>query len=466
MSTFEEGYSRVLDNIGGVNGTFDSAGYVGNVENAVNSTIEALRNEAAHRVNVASEDYLKGWLAEPWHAETLKASAAARGRSDIWANVPANNGAGDVLYGNVTTTLEAQLKYLKTGEETAKGLSNPKYNGMDKIGPSEQLEKIKEAAERLAHKNQLNRPEQATHYQDTADRASDRLEIDNASSKPLDEKLAKEMAKDFRKDGDIDADKYGLNTENFVEWSDVARQAGQAALNAAIMSAALTAAPHIWSIIREQIETGEIDTNKLAGRCQDVLHGAGTAGLRGGVAAALTAACKSGLMGDSLKSVSPMAIGMATTLTLNALDYSFKLQQGIITNQEFAHHCFRDTFVLSTGIFGATVGQMIIPIPWLGALAGNLVGSTLGAVAFEGANQVVLGVCVESGWTFLGMVSQDYTVSEDVLRQAGFDTFCAHSFNKQSFSTGGFSVQSFSTNSLSFTPVRRGVIACNSVGFL
>jgi hypothetical protein len=171
-------------------------------------------------------------------------------------------------------------------------------------------------------------------------------------------------------------------------------------------------------------------------------------------------------MGDSLKSVSPMAIGMATTLTLNALDYSFKLQQGIITNQEFAHHCLRDTFVLSTGIFGATVGQIIIPIPWLGALAGNLVGSTLGAVVFEGANQVVLGVCIESGWTFLGMVSQDYTVSEDVLRQAGFDTFCVHSFNKQSFSTKSFSIQSFSTNSLSFTPVRRGIIACNAIGNL
>lgn len=466
MSTFEEGYSRLFDNIGGVNGAYESAIYASNVENAVNSTIEALRNEAAHRVNVSSADYLKGWLAEPWHAETLKASAAARGRGDIWANVPANNGAGDVLYGNATITLEAQLKYLKTGEETAKGLSDPKYNGMDKIGPSEQLEKIKEAAERLAHKNQLNSPEQAVNFQDTAERASDRLEIDTASSKPLDEKIAKEMANDFRKDGDIDADKYGLNTENFVEWSDVARQAGQAALNAAIMSAALTAAPHIWAMIREHIETGQIDTNKLAGRFQDVLHGAGTAGLRGGVAAALTVACKTGLMGDALKSVSPTIIGMATTLTLNALDYSIKLQQGTITNQEFAHHCLRDTFVLSTGIFGATVGQLVIPIPMLGALVGNLVGSTLGAVAFEGSNQVVLGLCVESGWTFFGMVSQDYTVSEDVLRQAGYDTFCTHSFNKQSFSTESFSIQSFNTNSLGFTPVRRGVIACNSVGYL
>jgi hypothetical protein len=77
MSKFEEEYSRLLDNIGGVNGAYESARYAGNLENTLNSSIEALRNEAAHRINVSSDDYLKGWLAEPWHAETLKSSPAA-----------------------------------------------------------------------------------------------------------------------------------------------------------------------------------------------------------------------------------------------------------------------------------------------------------------------------------------------------------------------------------------------------
>jgi hypothetical protein len=290
--------------------------------------------------------------------------------------------------------------------------------------------------------------------------------VRNATSKPLDEKEAKEMAKDFKRDGDIDPDNYGLNSENVVVWSDVARQAGEAALHAAALSAALSAAPHIWVTLKEYIETGEIDTRTLAERGRTVLLGAGTAGLRGGVAAGLTAACKTGLIGDALKGISPTAIGMATTITLNAIDYSIKLQQGKISSQEFAHHCLRDTFVLTSGMCGAAVGQLIIPIPMLGALAGNLVGSTFGAVVFEGANQVVLGICVESGWTFFGMVKQNYIVSEDVLRHAGYDLFSTHSFPKQSFSTGGFSVQSFNVNSLNFTPVRRGVISCNAVGYL
>ncbi len=465
MSSFQEGFDRVVDNIGGITGTVESAQYANNVQKAVDGAIDALRREAVHRSKV-SDDYLKGWLAEQWHAETLKVSGAARGRSDVWASVPGDNGPGDVRFGDATTTREAQIKYWKTGEDTAKAVSRPDYEGMEKVVPRDQLEKLKEVAERLAQKNQMNRPEQAAHYQDTADRSSDHVEVGNASSKPLDEKQAKEMAKDFRKEKDIDPDKYDLNTETYVEWSDIARQAGQAALHAAVMSAALSAAPHIWAIVREHIETGQIDTNKLVERGQDVLLGASTAGLRGGVAAGLTAACKTGLMGDALKSVSPTAIGMATTLTLNVLDYSIQLQQGRITNRDFAHHCLRDTFVLSTGILGASVGQLLIPIPMLGALAGNLVGSTLGAVAFEGANQVILGICVESGWTFFSMVKQDYTVAEEVLRQAGYDLFCTHSFNRQSFSTGNFSTQSFRTTTLSFMPIRRGVIACNAVGYL
>jgi len=466
MNQFQEGYTRVLDNIGGVAGTLESSAYATEIEEAVDLAIDALQREAAHRANV-SADYLKGWLAEQWHAETLKISGAARGRRDIWARVEGNNSPGeDVMYGDLSDSKVAEIKYHKTPEDTAKTISRPEYAGSTKIVPADQREGVAEAARRHAQRDQTNRPEQAAHYQDTAEHSDDRLRVRNASSKPLDEKEAKEMAKDFKRDGDIDPDKYGLNSESFVVWSDVARQAGEAAFHAAALSAALLAAPHIWATLKEYVETGEIDARTLAERGQTILLGSGTAGLRGGVAAGLTAACKTGLMGNALKGISPSAIGMATTLTLNAIDCSIKLQQGKISNQEFAHHCLRDTFVLSTGMLGATVGQLIIPIPMLGALVGNLVGSTLGAVVFEGVNQIVLGICVESGWTFLGMVKQDYIVSEDVLRHAGYDLFTTHSFTKQSFSIGGFRIQSFNVNSLNFKPVRRGVISCNVVGYL
>lgn len=465
MNQFKKGFEHTLNDVGGVAGTTESTEYISNVETAIDNAVAAIKKEAAHRSNV-TEDYLKGWLAEQWHAETLKVSAQARGRNDIWANVQGNNRPGeDVRYGNSTTSKVAEVKYYKSGDDTAKAISRPEYEGSTKIIPSDQKDSVRSAAERLAQKNQESRPAQAAQYEDTARNADDRLRVDNASSKPFDEAQAKQMAKDFKRDGDVDPDKYGLNAESFVEWSDIARKSGEAALHAAALSAALTAAPHIWSILNEYIESGSVNADLLVERGQAVLFSASAAGLRGGVAAGLTAACKSGLLGGSLKRISPSAIGMATTMTINAIGYSLQFQQGVITREEFAHHCLRDTFVLSIGMSGATIGQLLIPIPVLGALAGNLVGSTLGAVAFEGANHVIMGVCVESGWTFFGLVGQDYVVSEDILRFCGYDLFTKQSFQTQSFSVSSFGVQSFRTNSLSFQSVRRGVIKCTTVGY-
>jgi hypothetical protein len=466
MSQFLEGYSRVVENAGGISGTFESAAYVAKVETAINNAIEALKQEADHRQNV-DVPYLKGWLAEQWHAETLKVSGVARGRSDIWAEVQGSNVTGDdIRYGDSTSTNVAEVKYYKTGEDTAKAISRPEYEGNAKIIPADQKDSVRAEAERLSLRNREIRPEQAAQYEDTAKAADDRLRVDNAESTPLDEKTAKGMAQDLKNDGELDPDKYGLNTESFVEWSDVARQSGEAALHAAAFSAALIAAPYIWKTICEYIESGQLDVNVIAARGRSVFLGASSSGLRGGVAAGLTAACKAGLMGGSLKSISPAAIGMATTMSLNAIGYAAQLQQGKITGREFAHHCLRDSFSLSCGMSGAAIGQLLIPVPLFGALAGNLVGSTLGAVAFEGVNHVVLGICVESGWTLLGSVNQDYVVSGDVLQLAGYDLFSTQSFQTQSFSTSSFNVRSFSNNSLSFTPIRRGVISCNTIGFL
>jgi len=112
------------------------------------------------------------------------------------------------------------------------------------------------------------------------------------------------------------------------------------------------------------------------------------------------------------------------------------------------------------------LGQMIIPVPVLGALLGNLVGSTLGAVGVSYANNKVLGICIESGWTFWGLVDQSYVVPEEVLKEAGFDLFARQLFKPEQFNIARFNLPFFQKNSLSFTVVRRGVISFNTVGYM
>ena len=121
---------------------------------------------------------------------------------------------------------------------------------------------------------------------------------------------------------------------------------------------------------------------------------------------------------------------------------------------------------LMMGGGGAVLGQMIIPVPVLGALLGNLVGSTLGAVGVSYANNKVLGICVESGWTFWGLVDQSYEVPEEVLNEAGFDLFARQVFKPEQFNVAHFNTQSFQEARLGFTVLRRGVISFNAVGYL
>ena len=95
MDTFQEGYQLILNNIGGVQGTVESAEYAANIKDAVNNAVKNIDSMAEQKENI-SVDYLKGWLAEPYHADTFNIDAAARGRTDLRAKVPNDNGPADL----------------------------------------------------------------------------------------------------------------------------------------------------------------------------------------------------------------------------------------------------------------------------------------------------------------------------------------------------------------------------------
>jgi len=465
MSAFADAYYRSSKDFAGVTGALESADFVSEVQVAIDIAVEALAKEAARRTNVAA-DYVKGNLAEVWHAETLNVSAVAKGQDNVWALALGTNKPGqDVVYGDGAGTSHAELKYYKTGVDTARQLGNPDYSNSQKVVPSDQLAEVVAESKYQAIRNQEIRPEVAAGYQHTADTVSDHIEVENAASKPLSQVDAKGMALEFKRDGSIDPESYDLNTECFVEWSDIFRESGSAALNAAAFSAALTAAPHVYRIISRCVASGELDAAIIREGAGQVLSSATTAGLRGGVAAIITGSCKAGLMGNVLKGVSPSAVGMATAMALNSIENSWRYAHGSLSGKELAFNSSRDAVALMMGAGGAALGQVIIPVPVLGALLGNLVGSTLGSVGATYANDKVLGICVESGWTFWGLVEQSYAVPEDVLQAAGFDLFARQSFALKAFGVASFNAQYFKTDGLQFTLLRRGVVGFNAIGY-
>ena len=71
MTDFADAYYRASRDFSGVAGALESAGFVDDVQSAIDTALAAMKSESDRLANVGV-NYVKGNLAEVWHAETLK----------------------------------------------------------------------------------------------------------------------------------------------------------------------------------------------------------------------------------------------------------------------------------------------------------------------------------------------------------------------------------------------------------
>ncbi|MEM5513387.1 hypothetical protein WNY79_10885 [Pseudoalteromonas sp. AS84] len=464
MSVFTDNFQSVLNAMGSAHAIHVSTDYINNVNLAIDSACETIKSEALRTRNVDIQ-FAKGNIAEAYHTGTFNVSAAAKGQADISAEMILNNKTGeDIRYGKLGSDEHiAELKYYATGEKTAKALNNPAYSSGDKIVPADQLDDVRQAASRESIRNAEIRPDVSDNYNHTAEHSSDRLEYDNVSSTPLSNQEAIDLTAELKSEESTD---YDLNIEEFVEWSDIARESGQAALSAAAFSAALSAAPYLAKAIMNGIKDGELDIVSLSKGASAVATSTPQIAFRALIAAAILNSSKAGYCGEVMKELSPNAIGMATSMVINTISHSLKYARGDISGSEVALNSIKDAMALASGLYGATLGSFIIPIPVMGALIGNIIGSMVGATVFQYSHSITLGICVESGWTMFGFVDQDYQVSEDILKQCGFDLLNLQRFNQANFEPQRFQAQSIEIQTTNISFLRRGVIGISTVGYV
>jgi hypothetical protein len=382
----------------------------------------------------------------------------------VQVNLPRSQGPVDVSVRTPTEYLEFQIKYHWNAEDTAKAISNPKYKGLLKIVPSDQLEGVKEAAYRLYLKNLNSRPEQASQYLHTYQNVSDRLH-GLTPSVPLSEVDALRIVEEIQREN-FDLRHFGLTSENFIQWSDIVRESGQATFNAALISAVLKTAPHLFFCFRELLAQGKLTPHSFKNIGMAALEGSAEGALRGGIAAAITSSCRAGLLGKALTGVNHSVVGAATVVAINAIHNAIGLYQGKLTYSEFTEACIRDSFVIGLNTIGGMIGQAIIPVPLLGALIGNLVGSMFAVVVWEGAKQVFFSFFIHSGISFFGLVKQDYTIPAEVLRQAGFDLIEFDTFQPDLFQPDTFQFDAFQPELLNIKVLKRGMLSINTVGYV
>lgn len=179
-----------------VNGTvFESAVRGLNCFRAAESGCSRIHEVANQYANTA-EPQLAGRLAEELHATTFNIDAAAKGVGELQAFTTASAGAGTAAEDLVVTRDSArigsaQLKYCGTAGRTTSEIANSKYNGMQRIVPSDQAPRVRSIANRrgIDALGERDYPEVARH-------ATDKLSCDGVESAPLTRDQALDAARD------------------------------------------------------------------------------------------------------------------------------------------------------------------------------------------------------------------------------------------------------------------------------
>lgn len=504
MTAFEEGYAFFQKQAGTQIAGFEGSEYVGQVKEEIDKLLADLNAFDSFKTE---PDMLKGDIAEFWHADTFNIHAAARGtanrtfvdRSHDFASADISSNFGKTFglkyYKDGAASAQQQAKSVferyheyraaggkdtldlfleKRGYSDDSVLHDPIYNGQVRVIPKDQLESACEWLRRKIATESSNRPEQVARYRDTLNMLTDRLKDGQGTeSIPLSESEAKALAA-LAKKGDITAEQLkelGVSADQVIRFEYLAQQAFSAGLTSATISLVLSVAPEIYKAVGHLIRQGEINEKQFQSIGFAAVKGAGEGFVRGTVSAAITVACKSGMLGEAATAISPSVVGMATVLAMDTMKNAFKVATGKMTRTELATELIRELIVSTSALAFGAIGQAVIDIPVAGFMIGSFIGSAIGSFAYSFGCDAALSFCIDTGFTMFGIVKQDYSLPEDVFEAIGMEVFqyekySPEQFQNQKFTYNGFKQRDFEASTLRIRILRRGVIGVAEIGYI
>lgn len=499
MDGFKEGYEFYTENTEAYIGAADAEKYVKDVEKAISQLEKDLNSFKGYNTPI---DKLKGDAAEFWHADTFNIKAALNNSQskatvdrshdiaspDISSNYGDSYGLKYYYSGAASAKAQSISVFERFNEYRAKGgketleeflknrnydsasvLHDPIYSGQIRIIPTDQIEEATKWLERKIASEA--RPEQVKRYRDTLNLLRSKISDGKGTeSIELSEDDAQKLAS-LAKHGKVAADKLHMTTEELIGYEYIFKEAFEAGMSAALISLVVKTAPEILKAVDYLIQSGEIDEKAFKNIGFAAVKGSSEGFVRGSVSAALTTACKSGALGAAAKNISPSVIGAVTVIAMNTIKNSYKVSKGKMTRQELSEELVREIFITSFSLAGGAAGQAAIEIPVLGFLIGSFVGTGAGILAYEGAYRLTMSLCVSTGFTMFGLVEQDYSLPEDVLKSIGISTFDFQSFESNDtpfikFEPAKFEYHKFTPCKIEIKMIKRGVISLSKVGYV
>lgn len=355
----------------------------------------------------------------------------------------------------------------------------PIYEAQTRLIPSDQLQ---DAIKALKNKILTEpREEQRFRYEDTLSKLVDRIKSPGgASSVPLTREDSMNLAR-LAREGKFDPKQYDITLAQKADKLYVLQSTFMSGISAAVVNATLKAAPNIANCIIDLIKEGSIVDEDLRNLGNDLSEGSMDGFIRGIVLSCIKNACSLGYFGAGIQELSHNVSQSAsfnsvliviTALVIETTRDSIMLSKGEIDNKQFEYNLSKRLYVSTFSVLGGISFQSFLPVaPIVGYLIGSFVGSALGVVLFETQEKGMISLSIRYGFTYFGIVKQDYHLPERVLIELGFETFETETFQEESFEAEQFEFESFNTESFHFEIfdmhlLRRGLIGVRTIGYI
>ena len=458
----KKGWEFTAQNMGVSHSVLKADAYVGRVDDAIKQLEKDINAKQGTAEKVGS---LKGFIAEYFHADTFNIDAALKDSASR-AKIEKSNAHASV---DVSTNFgkDYSMKYYRNADESAKQqaknviqayhdyLRNPRttkapmtfeeyikkygysddmndlllsvYRNQYRVIPSDQL---KEAQKKLrdwiateSKKTTPNREAVLRNYEETLEKLRDRIEDGKGvASTPL-TKEESEVIAALAKEGLFKAEDFGFSLEDLITKEYIMQQALKAGYTSAVITLVFQLAPEIYKAIDYLIKTGEIDVEQLKNIGKKGLSAGAESFIKGSISSSLTIACEAGKLGASFKNLQPQTIGAVTLIALDSVKYSIFVAAGKMSAQEMGSQLTKEVIISSASIVGGNIAQSLLPqLPVLGYMLGSFVGSVVATVTLNIGEKYLISFCIDTGFTCFGLVTQDYTLPQEVLDEMGINT--------------------------------------------
>ena len=370
--------------IGILAATGENAEFVHRVEEALNKASENITKQTLALGNGLSPQY-KGNFAEIWHAETFNADAVLNRMDNVKAevlNLNTYKSPDITVKVDGKTASEISLKYWSKAKQSVDQQKG--YPGQERLIPDDQVNEAQEHLKRQIPKDYAtgreNRIKNAQKLEEIQENLTSKVKHGDAESQKLDLKESERKLKAVRRGESLDLQPQ-IDMHNIVEES--LRSGGIASA----ITIGMAVAPRIYNHIVLSCKEGRWQPDLLKNTFQGTGDKALEAGLRGSIATSITMSAKAGLLGEATRAVDPTLVGTLTFLVFEgAKDFS-KYRKGELDVEHLTDSLMRKSVTATAGAYGATIGQIIIPIPIVGAMCGAMVGSIIAQNGYEFLNK-------------------------------------------------------------------------------